>query len=141
MPRETMTALKSRIHWFVLPLIITLLTWLVVVSYDNKVANQVQSTQGAERHDLLQKMWVKMERMEGTINQNNTILMEKADRRENEAAHREVLGKLDNLEKLVNKTYTKKYGYVVIFPDTNLVVSLIDSVPGSKALSFVNAGN
>jgi hypothetical protein len=134
-----MATLKRKIHWFALPLVISLLTWLVAVSYENKAANQVQSTQDQERYNLMQKMWVKLDKMEVTLNANNSILIEKADRKENEKDHERILVKLDEVEKVVNKTFVRKYGYVVIYPDSNLVVNLLDSIPGAKNLSFVNA--
>ena len=91
--------LIQKIFWFALPLIISLLTFLVVNTYFVKEEVAKVAVKNETVVNLQEKMWI-------MIQENNNILKEKADKLENEEAHRIMFQKLDILQNKVDKIYT-----------------------------------
>ncbi len=99
--------LIEKIFWFCLPLIIGLLTYLVVNTFD--VAKKVETV--ATRNEgvmaLQEKMWA-------MIQENNRILTLKADQKENSDQHEIIMDKMDRLEINVDKLNSKIHAYKVM---------------------------
>jgi hypothetical protein len=101
--------LVSKIFWFTLPLMISLLTYLVVESFAIKESMTRIATSHESDMEMDAKMW-------SLIQENNTILHSKADAESNEKEHYLIINKLDRLENSVDKVY-KQYSFSYIGPD------------------------
>jgi hypothetical protein len=123
MTRETINQFKEKLMLWALPLIIGLLTWIVVTSYENKSAIKVMEVQEVNQDKMLEKMWVK-------IQENNVILYSKADQVQNETDHNMIMIKLDEMENALVKSglATKT---TELYP--------LDSIIGGKPMSFLHA--
>ena len=97
--------LVTRIFWFALPLVIGLLTWLVV----NTFAVKEQTAVIAERNNATLQMQEKIYKM---ASDNNRILLEKADKIENENAHHVMFQKLDELNGKVDIITRRQIKYL-----------------------------
>jgi hypothetical protein len=103
------------IFWFVLPLLVGLLTFLVVTTYSVKETLSVANEKVKADSELQEKMW-------GMIQANNIILSTKADQQSNEVEHKEIMGqikdidlKLDNINReMINYGYIPKIDTVCI---------------------------
>ena len=87
--------LVSRIFWFSLPLIISLLTFLVVNIFTIKESVTKESTRTEASSQLQEKMWV-------MIQENNKILNTKADEQENKKDHQFLMEQLVTLNNKVD---------------------------------------
>jgi len=96
--------LVTRIFWFSLPLIISLLTYLVVTTF--VVQKEVEKVAVAHEADVAMdgKMWE-------LIQENNKLLNGKADQETNEKEHQLIMVKLDKVEEQVTKIYGRKFNY------------------------------
>ena len=104
--------LLEKIFWFMLPLIISLLTYLVVCTFTVQKEVEKVAVSHATDVETNKKMW-------DLILENNKILHSKADQEINEKEHKMILDKLDMLETSVQKI-SKKVGFLVVVqqPDT-----------------------
>lgn len=100
--------LITRIFWFSLPLIISLLTFLVVNTFVVKSAVEVVATKSDERAALQEKMW-------NMIQLNNTMLANKLDVNEYLEKHKELEIKVDKIQNKVDKIYNndRRYSNVI----------------------------
>lgn len=96
--------LVTRIFWFALPLIISLLTYLVITTFVVKEAVTKVATKNEATVELQNKMWE-------LIQKNNEILNKKADQDINEKEHQQIMVKLDKVEEQVTKIYGRKFNY------------------------------
>jgi hypothetical protein len=96
--------LVARIFWFTLPLIISLLTFLVVNVFkvEREVSNVVIKNQSGI--ELQEKIW-------SMLQENNGLLKTKADEEANDRAHAYLMTQLNNVENKVDKIYNRKFDY------------------------------
>lgn len=94
--------LVTRIFWFALPLIISLLTFLVVNTFSVKEEVAKVSVKEEASYQTQEKMWA-------LVQENNKILNLKADEKSNEEAHHRLMVKLDNVEYKVSTIYSQKH--------------------------------
>lgn len=96
--------LTSKIFWFALPLMIAFFTWVTVMIYQNNTSVRVIEQQTTANAKLQDKMWSK-------IDENNSILLKKADADINEKEHQLILTKLNSVENTIDKIYGRKSNY------------------------------
>ena len=105
MTQNKYDALIQKIFWFSLPLIISLLTFLVINTFTVKSAVDVVATKSDERAALQEKMWA-------MIQTNNSMLQNKLDVNEYLIKHKELENKIDVLQLKVDKIYNKQGKYI-----------------------------
>lgn len=94
--------LVTRIFWFALPILIGFFTWIVITLYSVNTKTDIGNTQGMEREKLQEKIWVMLQ-------ENNTLLSEKADEKTNVAQHIVLMNEIKELDrKLVKLEYSNK---------------------------------
>lgn len=96
--------LVQKIFWFSLPLIISLLTYLVINTFEVAKKVETVATKNESVMALQEKMW-------SLIQENNHLLTSKADEQSNTDQHMIIMKKMDNLEINVDKINTKLHIY------------------------------
>jgi hypothetical protein len=112
--------LVTRIFWFTLPLIISLLTFLVVNTFTLKTEIGKITTSQQASNQTENRMWE-------MVQQNNIILSTKADESENRKDHLFIIEKMDNMDKKMDyitgrKDYTYNKTVYPIIPYKNLSI-------------------
>lgn len=117
---------KQKIVWFVIPLLVTFFTWVVITLSSIQTEVAVVKTTGIERNDIQEKTW-------NLVQSNNTILNEKADQKTNDYEHKQLLAgqteltkKVTNIEFQISKVYNRQ------------LYSQLYSYENSKDTSFIN---
>lgn len=104
---------KQKILWFVIPLLVTFFTWIVITLSTIQTEVAVVKTTGIERKDIQEKTW-------NMVQSNYNILNEKADQKSNESEHKtliagqnELTKKINGLEFQVGKIYNRQlYSFI-----------------------------
>lgn len=111
MTKENITSIKQKIHWFILPLLITLLTWMVITIYSISASVQVIQKGSDYDKEQHQSFSSKQDQILNTAEEartfsleNNTILTQKADRSDIE----NIRTRLNSIESKVDKIYNRK---------------------------------
>lgn len=86
----------NNLLWSLVPIFIGGLGTLIYLTIDNQAKLSSMAEKDKERGELQMRMWEK-------IDQNNTILITKADEAENKKDHEIILGKVTSIEKKVDK--------------------------------------
>lgn len=122
--------LVEKLIWLTIPLMISLLTYLVVSTFT--VKEEVAKVAVAHQSDVAMdgKMWE-------LVNENNKILHSKADQESNEKEHQMLLNKLDRLEVIVDKVYRQRRVYGM---DSKIKIDTMYYMP-TKDMSFVSTEN
>lgn len=116
--------LVTRIFWFALPLVITLLTYLVVSSYARKEVDSIVSTKVENISNIQEKIWE-------LVQENNKVLMSKADQETNEREHRAILTKVEQIDLRVNSIWKNEKYY-------SQTLDTIDTLPNQFPLKEYN---
>lgn len=131
---------KDKLFWFIVPLIITFFTWLVIsISSMNANISSIK-TDNIKTNETLDKTWTMVqdhynmsgnreEKMWELIQENNEILSKKADDSENKKDHNQLKNQLEIITRKVDRIYimnnytSNKTGlvYTPIKIDTNIV--------------------
>src|SRR5574343_81575 len=61
MTKETVSSITKKIHWFVIPLLISLLTWIVVMIYTTKESTSVITTELKSQKEMSEKIYNNLE--------------------------------------------------------------------------------
>ena len=107
---------KDKLFWFIVPLIITFFTWLVIsISSINANISSIQ-TDNLKTNETLDKTWtmvqdhynntdIRGEKMWAMIQENNEILSKKADDGENKKDHMQLKNQLEIITRKVDRIY------------------------------------
>jgi len=104
--------LKKKIHWFLIPLMVTFFTWITVMMYTSNASIQVVQTQLENREKSENIIWQ-------LVKDNNEILKTKSDAKSNESEHQLILSKVKDIDVKVDKIYRNRSSFGSVDIDTN----------------------
>lgn len=110
----------TKLLWIAIPLFISLMIWLVSMTFTTQGSVKAIETQQSERAKLDDKMW-------DLVQQNNRILQDKADQESNEREHKEIMGRLSDVEVKLDKIYRKHF---TSYGESNMKKDSILFTPG-----------
>lgn len=104
MTKETLSGMKSKVHWFAIPLLASILGWLMISQYNVNGTLSKLVEQGDQRGQVQERMW-------NMVVDNNKMLISKADQQQNELDHGRIMVKLDKMDAELTKFTGKSRRY------------------------------
>ena len=105
---ETVKTITKKIHWFVIPLLISFLTWVTVMIYSVDTNVKVIQKESSERANMQEKIYETSREARTFAIENNSILVQKAEKSDLE----KIDFRLTKIETRVNQIWNKSnYGY------------------------------
>lgn len=108
--KETVSSLTKKIHWLVLPLLVSLLSYIVVMIYTIDGNMKVMQKESQERANLQEKIYETSREARTFAIENNGILTQKAEKSDVE----KIDFRLTKIENTVDKIW-RKSNYTQIY--------------------------